>query len=157
MEQEIKQVVNDRITVVESVYFQELNEQPQLIESRYTRELQSQEQVYQRRVLATEEWQPLDTGWIDNVGMIVIQNNVGIFSPVLPTEEEREEAVKKILRIAFLSALYPIDSSQGMPEPEDFWIIPPKESYRATPSDASNLMIRSECGEFKYNLVVYPK
>lgn len=143
----------NRITVVESIYHTEFGQNPSMIDARYSRELDSDEQLYQRRLTATEEWSRLDTGWIEEAGLMVIKNLTGEFLQISPSEEEKEETKKKILELSYLVGANPFDSlSEGLN-----WLIPPKETMKAVPSSVKTLFIRSQFGEIKYNLYLFPK
>lgn len=135
---------NNRLTVVETVYHQTFGEQPVSVESRFERELQSDEQMYQRRKIATEEWQPLDLGWVEEVGCVVAQNTEGQFLQLIPTPEQRAENAKKILEVAYLPAA-------GM-----VFYVPPGESLRLYPSHPKQLVIRCQAGTVKYTVNIIP-
>lgn len=103
----------DRITVVESVYHQRFTKQPTGVESRFSRNLDTREQPYTRQLTATKDWQPLDCGWLKSVGMLVISND----------GSENDLLV-------------------GYGRGHDVnWIIPPGESMRGYPFDASSLRV----------------
>ena len=69
--------MKQRLTVVGSIYCQEPGEQPVSQELLFVRELASAEQPWQRRTRIGEDWQPLETGWIDDPGMVVLANDEG--------------------------------------------------------------------------------
>jgi len=47
----------------------------------------------------TEEWQPLDTGWIDSPSLIRIENLEGVFQQRIPTVEQRTVAAEKVVEV----------------------------------------------------------
>jgi hypothetical protein len=132
----------NRLTVVETVYHQVSGEQPQSVESRFDRELQSDEQMYQRCKVATEEWQPLDLGWVPDPGTIVIENNEGILQQVNPTPEQQEELAKKILVLSQ-------DSGLGFE-------VRPGESFRFSHDAPGVLLLRCRSGSARYRISVIP-
>ncbi len=137
--------VKSRITVIEHIYHQEFGESPTQVESRYSRDLDNDTQPYTRNLRVGEAWEPLDTGWIAEAGLLIIQNNEGKFPFCNPTEEEREEAKKKILEVC-----YGFDS-------DTCWLTLPKESTKLVPSMLKGLNIRSQYGVTKFTIHVYPK
>jgi len=123
--------VPNRITVVEMVYFQSPGENPLGVESRYSRKLTTDEQPCERRLKATENWQELDRGWVDQASLIVISN--------------QETIAGKILEVAYRDAY------------QDTWLVLPGESMRASPSDASRLIVRSQSGTTRFTANLFPR
>jgi hypothetical protein len=132
------------MTVVETVYHQVFGEQPVSIESRFERELASEEQMYQRRKVATEDWQSLDLGWVSDAGTVVIQNTENKLLQVIPTPEQKAEIAKKIIAVS-----YNPESNQ------EFYILS-GESIRLHPSHADKLMVRCLSGNAKYTINAIP-
>jgi hypothetical protein len=135
-----------KITVVETIYHQNLTEEPFAIESNYDRSVKTKEQPYQRHCIVGEEWQQLDTGWIGNhPSLLYIHNREGEFPHRIPTPEEVEQSNKKVLLLSF-------DKTT-----EHSWRILPKESHRGLPSTIGGLFIRSCSGITKYTLCLLPE
>lgn len=136
--------VKNRITVVESIYHQEFGYAASSVQARYSRELESDSQPYgPRRMTAMEGWTLLDTGWIDEAGLIVIENLEGKIPSIIPSENDKEELAKKILCVSY-------GQDPG-------WLILPGETMKAMPQDLEKLGIRSLFGNTKFNLYVCPK
>lgn len=133
----------DRLTVVENVYHQAISDGqgPTQFESRYSRELDTKEQVYQRRTKVGEDWEPLDFGWIEKVGLLLIRNEEGKFTEI-PTDEENQRTQRKILEVAYCS------EGSG-------WLIPVGESMRGIPT-SKLARIRSHSGVTRYTITVIP-
>lgn len=140
-----------RLTVNESVYHQLYGEQPSQIENHFSRFVESDEEPYSRRRKATEEWQPLDIGWVKEigVGMLVISSLAGKALQRNPTKEEKEETAKQILEVSYTAAT---PTSVAL-----CWLIPPGESMRGMPSHGNELWIRSRHGTVRYTVFVIPK
>lgn len=138
----------DRLTVTETVYHQTPGEEASFINSNFSRELEVKEEPYTRRCTATEEWQPLDLGWLKDlgVGMLVIRNEQGKIFDKIPTAEEREEEFKRVLQLRYRGD-----------HVNHFWIIPPTETIKGCPSQAESLLIRSAYKTAKYSLFLVPK
>ncbi len=133
----------NRLTVIETVYHQTTTAEPDSIESRFERELISDEQPYRRTTKVGEDWTPLDFGWIEEVGMIVIQNNEGKGLTKIPTPEEKEELAAKVLEISA--------------DPSNSWIVRPGESFRGEPAGKRTLCIRSRSGTTHFNVYAIPR
>lgn len=147
----------DRLVVVESVYHQPVGKEAKLIASRFSRELSSDEQPYQRELKASERWEPLDNGWIDKAGMLVIRNNEGQFLQTQPTEEERQEVAERVLEIC-------CEDRDALSVDNDFpislfpqWWILPGESMRACPADLGSIYIRCRSGTAQFTLDLLPR
>lgn len=132
-----------RLTVVEMVYYQAPGEQPESYTCNFCRELLSEEQPYQRKKLATEEWKPLDFGWVDVAGQLVITNDEGKNRQVTPSPEELAVLAEKVIQVSTFATDF-------------YWKVPPGESMRAYPSD-HKLFIRCTKGTARYTITVIPE
>jgi len=141
----VERPTQDRITVIGTVYHQPYGADAQAIEYRFSRLLDTSEQLYERRLVATEEWKPIDCGWIDQSSLIVIKNIEGKFLQKNPTEEERKEAEAKVLEVSFADTLS-----------SDVWLIRPGEAFSGSPSNVKRLCIRCRKGAAKYILYLLP-
>jgi len=130
--------------VVEIVYHQQKNRPATSSDNRFTRSLANDQQPFYRiGIEVGKDWQPLiENCWITDIGMIHIFNE-GTRFVVQPTTEEQAEADAKILEISEKRA--------------NGWLIPPKETFRGSPTNPENLWIRSLHGRITYTLTVYPK
>ncbi len=137
-------MLKDILTVVEMVYLQSVEGETQCIESRYMRELDTQEQLYKRRTTVTNEWKPLDVGWIEKPGLLVINNEEGKHLTVNPTEEEAKAIADRVVEIS------------SNPEGCFRILIRPGESTRFEPSDVSKLQIRSQSDKASVIIHAFP-
>lgn len=135
--------VKDRLTIVECVYHQPFGEQPTVVEHRYSRELESKEQVYERRVTIGENWQPLDTGWIERLGLLVIANHEGHGLQRAPSDDERAAIAARVVEVGL--------------DGRAIWLVLPGESMRATPATLSGLQVRCQRGEARCTIHAYPR
>lgn len=142
--------LKDRLTVVSRIYHQRVGKNPKSIECKFSRLIEHGQQLYEREMEATEEWQPLDCGWVADVGMLVIINQEGQNLQVHPTDEEREATAKKILDLC-----YAVDVHHGIDDA--FWSILPDEFFCGSPRDAKSLYIRSQSGIAEYTLYLIPR
>jgi hypothetical protein len=138
-----------RLTVVEQVYHQLPGENPTRIESKFYQALDIAEQLYHRRMKATERWQKIDCGWIQEVSEVCIHNDEGRFLVVQPSDEERAEAARKVLEVSFGD--YGPDPPSG-----PVWLVRPGQSMRGCPSEFQRLCIRSQCGEARCSIYLIP-
>lgn len=88
---------NARITVSGTAYWQASNEQPVPAELLFVRRIQGDEQPCCRRSVATNEWKPLDCGWVNDPSMVVVANNVGDKRQVIPAPAERDEDERNVV------------------------------------------------------------
>jgi hypothetical protein len=65
-----------RISVNESIYHQEYGgSQPTPNKPiRFGRDIDTDEQPYSRKITVTEEWKPIEKGWIEKCGLLTIEN-----------------------------------------------------------------------------------
>lgn len=140
-----KREVADRVTVVETVYFNNHNDQPISYQSGFACELETkEEQPYIRHSKAGEEWQPLDMGWLnDKAGIVVVQNEEGKNPPVKLSDAEKESLAAKVLEVSSSK----IDSF--------VLLLPPGESLRIR--TLSQLSIRSRSGKTKFVVCAMPR
>lgn len=139
---------HDCLTVVENVYHRPSGEEATCVESRFSRKLKTINQVYVRHCKATEEWQPLDTGWLDGCSALHIQNRAGTDLQVIPTDEEREMIIRQILEVSYCTS------------PDDAWLVYPGESMRASPRRVKDLQVRlvhRQSGEVRFNICLIPE
>jgi hypothetical protein len=80
-----------RLTVVEHVYHQPEDAPAMVSESRWSAWLKTDEQPYGRReVKVGVAWQSLDTGWVKNPSLVVVENTgkemltLGVGDPPMP-------------------------------------------------------------------------
>ena len=86
--------------------------------------------------------------------MLVVHNTEGKFLQVNPTDEEREEAARKVLEICFAVPIHEL----GMAIKTEFtWLVLPGESMRGYPSHPKELYIRSQLGVAKYTIHLLPR
>ena len=139
--------LRDRVTVVETVYHRQVEKQrdPFSTDSRFTRYLETQQQVYQRQLEATEDWQPLDCGWLPDAGMLLIQNDEGLFLPKNLTKEEQKELSQKVIELSF-----------GAGCSGSWWVLP-GESMRGYPTTTDGLEIRCQKGTAEFTLTLFPR
>jgi len=146
MATENKLPIPSRITVVDNLYFQETGEQTSQFSCQFSRNVESEQQPYERRLKATEEWQPIDTGWLDeDVGALFIRNEAGKNLQTIPTEAEALEISKQVLQLSFGGTEFAA------------WNVPPGESFRGSPATIKDLMIRSLSGTPRYTLYLIPR
>jgi len=94
---------DSKITIVQQFYYQIHGRNPNQVTSKFDRQLKTKEQFYTRWKIVGEEAQELDTGWIDDPEMIIIQNVEGKDLNRIPTEEEREKIANRILQVCIKS------------------------------------------------------
>ena len=89
----------DRITAVLNMYHEHHGEQPFCVPCTFSSATSTVEQPFSRRVTVEKDPIPLDTGWIDDVGYILLENKTGESPQTIPSEEEEEELALTILKV----------------------------------------------------------
>lgn len=134
-----------RITVVETVSFEQTDGKHPQVRSAYSRLVDSTEEVYQRSLPVRTTWTPVDTGWVTAPGMIHLSNEEGKGLTVIPTREEREAIGAKVVEVKVDGA----DDSH-------VFLLRPGESMRVYPGPGLKLVARCPAGDSKCALSVYP-
>lgn len=133
-----------RLTVVNSIHYQQPGVDILSIDAGYTYFVKTNEQAFQRITFAREEWQPLDTGWISKASQVIIQNKYVIETRRTLTTEESEEAAKHVVMVRYKDS-------------KDWFEIAPKESMRFKPSDLKSLEVKSGHGMTKFICTIIPE
>jgi hypothetical protein len=157
-----KDVRGSRLTVVEVVSYQAALDKPGGIDSRFDRKMATEEQLFLRRLTVGEDWQALECGWLKAVGMLVIKNEPAQFH-VNPTEAQKTEAASKVLEVGLkvgeVTVLEEGEVRNVKAPPEQviaFALVPPGESARWQPLDASNLRLRCKVGSARVTVALIP-
>ena len=132
----------DTLTVVETVYHQPAGEEPTAVSVQFVRPLETQEQPYVRKIKVGEQWQPLDLGWVEQPGMILLVNDEGKFTQVNPTDEERAEAESKVIAVG---------NDSGS------WLVYPGSCFRGEAAPFSDVAVRCKSGVARATIHVYPR
>lgn len=131
-----------RLTVVDTIYYQQPGFDTPAYEVGYSKFLQSNEQLYLRRGFMNEEEKPLEYGWIQKAVCVVIQNTNSTQGRSLSGEEK--EALQKIeLGVRFKDS-------------EHWMMLGMKESMRFR-TDPRNLIIRSFNGLCRFTCIIVPE
>ena len=102
-----------------------------------------------------EAWVPIETGWLDGqCSMLHIENKEGRFTQVQPTEEQRAEAMARVVEIGTLIDMSPIGQGQVLGAEI---LVRPLESCRFEPTSVSSLRLRCCQGQAKVTITVFPK
>lgn len=134
----------DRITIVDSVYFEAAGQEPISWHQNSSRPVVDAEQAYQRRMKIGPDWIPLDLGWIKSPGLIAVRHERPSYPHTLPSKEQRETDMGRTVLI------------RSSPQ-EAGWVVPVGEMFRGNPVDASQLQIRCDSGETFVTVVALPK
>lgn len=144
-----KRDMRPRITVVQQIYHQVQGNDPTVLDGGFTRWLDSDEQPFLRKCKASEGWQKLEVGWIEQAGQLTIVNGAGKpHNFVQPSEEEKKAEGLKVLEVGI--------EVDGNVVP--CWQVPPGENLRAMPlCELSRIMVRCRQGEVRFSVFLIPK
>ncbi len=139
-----------RTTVHEQVAHQLPDGQPTATVTMFSRELASDEQVWQRDCAVGAAWEPLDHGWVEAAGQVIVENREGKRPQLVPTPEERAATDDLVVQ-------WGVESPSGEVVP--FGRIPPRgESGRIYPEDVTRLRLRSlNGGKVRVTVTVHPR
>ncbi len=133
---------------------------------RFVRWLATDEQPYAREVRVTEEWVPLDCGWLKGGAGFLVLENPRERPQRVPTAEESAACDAKVVEVGMM---LPAAAPGGRPlnmwdegpappaGPVACWLVPPGEALPATPADANLLFLRCRKGEAKVRLWLVPR
>jgi len=122
--------IPDRLTIVETITFQQAGQGAACADFRYARHIQQSESPHEQRLTADSQWKSLPTGDVQKVGMLVVVN----CAPASKTN--------KVLEIC---------NRDCFP-----WVIPAGEHFRGNPQRAEDLLIRCRDGECPCTVHVFP-
>lgn len=143
-----RQSPKTRITIVNSAYFQPVDGDPKLFDRKWSQALTTDEEPYQRKMKVGEEWQPLESGWLNGeASLLVIQNLKPRFDHNL-SEAELKEVEEKAVELG--SALYTDQKSVQV-----FSTVSVGRDVQIEP--IGRLMIRCAKGEAQVQYTFYPK
>lgn len=144
-----------RLTTVSVVYHQPLGEEPHSFLHKTSKPLTTDEQAYTRKLKVTQEWQPIDTGWLTSLSLLLITNEEGKHT-TQPTEEEKLAISQRVLEVGInVEDGYPL--SVACPGPTPVFLIGPGDSFSASPYDCSSLYLRCQSGVAKVTVNAFPK
>ena len=140
-----------RLVVVETISHQEMIAQPQQTRNKFIRKLETHEEPYQRKFVATEQWQILDFGWLASLGpgMVVLLNREGEAIQRVPTPEQLTESKARMIKVG-------LRPESGVPI-VDFCRVRPGESCRFEPLEAITYFVRCAAGEAPCTVIAYPR
>ena len=152
-----QQVKRGRVVVAETVYHQYGDAQPTAVEKPFSYAVSSDEEPYRRTLKVTQEWQQLDTGWLDAStvarlpDMICLFHEPEVFSSK-PTSEQLRQAVERVvlLRFAYEKEIVGCTSDADME-------LPSGRSCRLFLRLRRNLYLCCLGGECKVALTVFPR
>lgn len=148
-------LLKDRLTVVETVYFQPVEGEGAATETRFSRWLKSRDEQpcmrsYRGKQVATQDWVLLEGLWVEHCGQLVITNDEGKGLLVNPSAEEQELISHRVLEVGLFHPVTPNT-------PLAFAIIPPGESARFYPANLAGLRLRCREGTARYTVAAYPE
>lgn len=137
----------DRLTVIMNIHHEHRGEPPRTISVGYSRMLNEKEEPYQRRFNASDQWLPIDLGWVapEKVGCVVIENLEGRHRLVHPTDDERAAISGKVLEVSY---------SKNSAECD---LIQPGGADVKWPASATNLYLRCQNGAASCRVSVLSK
>lgn len=125
-----------RLTILDSVYYQNPDGSPILLDNRYVKILDSDEQPYgPRKVKVDSQWVEITSElcWVRSPSILVVNNEEGKGLQTYPTPEERLDISKRVLELAVfcdqlgswvvVETILPGESRRGRPAPGSRWAV----------------------------------
>lgn len=150
-------ITKDAVVVVGQVCHRRHANQPTSTTIQFVRDLETEEQPYTRlchkeKSKATEEWQMIDTGWLENdVSILIISNDEGGHSDTNLTPEALEEIKSRVIEIGIY-----VDASH-FSETIPIQYILPREAFPLSLFEVDDYRIRCRKGTAKYTITAYPR
>ena len=138
-----------RLVTVGTVYHQRPGRQPAQVGIRWVRQMASDEQPVSREIVIGEAWQPIEAGWLKDVGYLVLANEEGKWTQTIPTEQEKIAAAGKVVEVGMVGY-------EGDPVRRTCFLVLPGETLPCTPSCLSLLCLRCRTGQARCTLTLYP-
>lgn len=165
---EPRPVLKARLTVAGQVSLQRLKAGSVGVSVRFSRWLGTDEQPWDREILVTEEWQPLNLGWLSGGASFLVLTNTRAAHQVIPSAEEQSANEARVVEVGLMLVPATKEKSGPLnmwdeaptadsPTPVACWLVPPGESLPATPADVRLLYLRCRQGEARVRLWLAPK
>ena len=133
-----------RLTVVETIYYQQPGIDPVQIDAGFSYFVQENEQLFQRSTFTGEEWSEINTGWIAKAHTVLIKNVHELRFTRNPSDEVKAEALDHWIEVR-------------LEDSKHIFSLAPKESMRFRISDVKALRIRSTKGQTRFLCVLIPE
>lgn len=137
----------NRLTVVMSISHEHGGEQPVTIPISWSTLLELDEDSYSRRHEATEQWKPIDLGYIGEDAHLIIVHNLAGRHLVNPTEEEKQLNKGRVLEVATADEVHCRLSPL---------VIPAGTAFPILLDDPLSAVIRCRNDKAKYRIYVIP-
>lgn len=126
------------LAVVGTVYYQPVNGQPSGVPRNFQIPIYTDQDPLIRRVPIGQEWQPLDKGWLSEVGFVEVFNEAGVGLAVHPSEEAKQNLSNQIVEVGGI-------------------VVRPGCAARFEPVDFASLKIRCRNGTVVCAVSLWPK
>ena len=144
----LKPATTNSITVLDNVYFRRDMRNPIRAGTPHCWDLVSDEQPYIREIRIAENWQKLDTGWLQKSSLIMLHNHEGENLQRVPTPEEKEATAKRIVAIGI---------GHSDLKMETVWIVRPGRNCRGELARLDNVYVRCLSGSALCTLFMFPE
>lgn len=138
-------VNHDRITAHLAMVYESHGEEPVSAVAAFDSLLQSRYgQCYKRTVIAERKWSGLDCGWVNSASLVLIVNRSRIDHGLNPTDEEKEELVKRVLQV------------RTEARAKRSFLVRPGRFLLVEPEQVSELQIRALADDTRVSIMVIP-
>lgn len=148
---------NAKLTIVQQMYYQAAGEEPKSVQSRFCASVEGDGQpLIEHKQTATEQWQPIQTHWVDKVGQLCVKNDAPVRN-VNPTDEERHSDEEQVLECGV-----EVHATCSNCKAQDIAVIlthyiRPGQSAQLEPGAIHCARIRCRKGAKKFTVSAFPK
>lgn len=173
-----------KLISVSNLHHRDKNGKVNTTTSRFVRELSSKDEPYKRTITLGEQWEELDTAWVDieNIGYLFLRNDGGRPFQVVPTHEQIQEARSRVVELGYMLMDYSLPEITKEPEPTTkkkkrtmwdtpqsvesaivsppiipLWFINPGEKLEGLPSTKHPIYVRCQHGQISLTIVAIAK
>lgn len=161
-----------RLIVNSNLYHRDTTSKVKSNPSRFVRILKGNDDPYIRRMIVGEEWIPVDTAWIKQIGYLRIRNEGGKPFNSVPSQEQIQEEMSRILDIGYLLNLPekedkihktrrtmfdpPLEIQPIKVDITSMWMIHPYEHMEGKPHPTFPMFMRCRHGEVSVTIIALP-
>lgn len=141
--------VKPKLLVISTAHYRGSDGKVKSIDCRIGRNIESKDDPIIRTVEIGEDWTPLESAWIKDIGYLFLRNDGGIKFNVVPTEEQINEAQSRVVEIG-----YHVCGSTIVPV--SLWQIHVGECFQGKPIAGNDILLRCQHGKTNVTMMIHP-
>ncbi len=155
-----------KLIIVSTVHHRDTQGQIQSSNCRISRTLDSKETTLKRTMIVRNEWVKIDTGWIKDVGYLMVNNLGGQKFNKTPTPEQVAKARAQIIELGYrelperkyndLPSLPFYTTLESTIQIHPLFLVHPHECFQGKPIPNLDLWMCCQLGEVSVTYIVVP-